>query len=99
MANTARKVLQAYSEVCIFLCDTIYKQSVGCALKVLEKSLKTVLDEVYFIVNMYSFRLTHGPPGKSFLPSFVPLTLFQNCPSSRHISNSLSVYFFLNSEP
>ena len=39
-----------------FLCETVYigfeKQSVGGALKVLAKSLKTVFDEVYFIVNL-----------------------------------------------
>ena len=33
------------------------KQSVGGGLKMLEKSLKTVLDEMNFIVNMHSFPL------------------------------------------
>ena len=58
MANSSRKVLQNYSEMCIF-CVIKYigfhKQSVGGALKVLGKSLKTALDEVSFIVNLYSF--------------------------------------------
>ena len=42
----------------------------------LQKSLKTVLDKVYFIATMYSFPLALDSPGKSFLsPSklFSPL--------------------------
>ena len=41
-----------------FLCDAIdLKQSVEGTLKVLRKSLTTVLDEVHFIANLYSFPL------------------------------------------
>ena len=36
-----------------FLCDTIYRLP-----EVLGKSLKTVLDEVHFMVMLYSFSLT-----------------------------------------
>ena len=45
-------------------------------LKVYGKSLTTVLDEVHFILNLYSFPLPLVPPGKSFLrqgKSFAPL--------------------------
>ena len=39
-----------------FLCDAIdLKQSVEGTMKVLGKSLKTILDEVHFIVNLCSF--------------------------------------------
>ena len=39
-----------------FLCDAIVlKQSVEGTLKVYGKSLTTVLDQVHFIVNLYSF--------------------------------------------
>ena len=48
------------------LLENVYniKASVGGALKMLIKSLKTVLDEVSFIVTLYSFPLSSGPPGK-----------------------------------
>ena len=42
-----------------FLCDAIdLKQSVEGTLKVSGKSLTTALDEVYLIVNQYSFLLS-----------------------------------------
>ena len=42
----------------VFLCDAIdLKQSVEGTLKVLGKSLKSVLDEAHFIVNLYSLPL------------------------------------------
>ena len=45
-------IWQAYSETCIFLCVKqricFQKQSMGGALKVLAKSLKTVFDEVFY---------------------------------------------------
>ena len=45
-----------------FLCGaTNLKQSVEDTLKVLGKSLKTILDEVHFIVNLYSFSLPSVP--------------------------------------
>ena len=48
-----------------FLCDAIdLKLSVEGTLKVFGKSLKTVLDEVHFLVNLYSFR-TPGPQSNS----------------------------------
>ena len=64
MANSLRNVLPTYSEICIF-----QKQSMGGALKVLGKSLKTVLDEVRFILNLYSFALPLSAPGKPLLPA------------------------------
>ena len=58
-----------------FLCDAIeLKLSVEGTLKVLGKSLKTVLNEFHFIVHLYSF--TPCFPGKPFFPhgnSFAPL--------------------------
>ena len=48
-----------------FSCDRIYK--LGGALKVFIKPLKPVLNEVYFIVNLYRFSLPLSPPGKPFL--------------------------------
>ena len=60
-----------------FLCDAMdLKQSVGGTLKVLGKSLTTVLDEVHFIFNLSSFPLPLVPQSKPFLPqgkSFAPL--------------------------
>ena len=48
-----------------FLCDAIdLKLSVEGTLNVFEKSLKIVLDEVHFLVNLYSFR-TQGPQSNS----------------------------------
>ena len=40
-----------------FVCDVtdFHKQSVEATLKILKKSLKIVSDEVYFVVNLYSF--------------------------------------------
>ena len=59
-----------------FLCDAMdLKQSVGGTLKVLGKSLTTVLDEVHFIFNLSSFPLPLVPQSKPFLPqgkSFAP---------------------------
>ena len=58
-------------------CDAVdLKQSVEGTLKLKGKSLTTVLHEVHFIVNLYSFSPTPGPLGKLFLRqnrSFVPL--------------------------
>ena len=53
MANSFRKVLDIFRNTHFFF----QKQSIGDALKVF---LKTVLDEVDFIVNLYSFPLS--PP-------------------------------------
>ena len=65
MTNSIKQVLEAYLEIRI-LCAIQYiafqKQSVGGALKMLEKSFKTVLDEVYLIVNLNSFSLSLNPP-------------------------------------
>ena len=43
-------------------------QSVEDTLTLLRKSLKTVLDEVHFIVNLYSLHPITSPPDKPFLP-------------------------------
>ena len=52
-----------------FLCDAIdLKQSVEGTLEVLGKSLKTVLDEVHLIVNLYSFSLPPFPKSNSSFP-------------------------------
>ena len=52
-----------------FLCDPIdLRKSVEGTLKVLEKSLKTVWDEVHFIVNLYSFPLPSVPQAKPPFP-------------------------------
>ena len=71
-----------------FLFDGIdLKQSVEGTRKVLGKHLKTVLDEVYFIVNLYNFplspfpqanpsffKVSHLPPSQAKqLPKFPPL--------------------------
>ena len=53
-------------------------------LKLFEKSLKTILEEVHFIVNLYN-------------PSSPSRTTSKTLPSSRHMKNSLSVYLFLYS--
>ena len=57
MADSLRKTLQTYSEICTF-CVMQYidflKQSVGGALKLLGKSLKIISDEVNFIVHLCS---------------------------------------------
>ena len=45
-----------------FLCDAIVlKHSVEGTLKVYGKSLTTVLDQVHFIVNLYSFPYPWSP--------------------------------------
>ena len=50
--------MQKYAEAC-FLCDAInLQQSVEDTLNVLGQSLKAVLDEVHFILNLYSSPLT-----------------------------------------
>ena len=46
------------------------KHSVGGGFKVLGMSLKTVVDEVNFIVNLHSFPLLPGPSGKPFLRTY-----------------------------
>ena len=80
-----------------FLCDAIdLKQSV-------EGTLKTVLDEVHFIVNLYSFLPLINQANLCF-PKVSHLSPSQeeklsNLPPSRHIDNSLSVYVFLEFEP
>ena len=53
ISSSSRKILQAYSKICIFCviqCIDFQKQSVRSARKVFGKSLKTLLDEVYFLV-------------------------------------------------
>ena len=48
------QILEKYA----FLCDAIdLEQSMEGTLKMYGKSLATVLDEVHFIVNLYSFPL------------------------------------------
>ena len=80
MANSLRNVLQTYSEIWIF-CVIQYmdfqKQSMGSALKLLGKSLKTVLDEVHFMVSVPSFSLSPSLPGKPFVPQVIHLLPFQ----------------------
>ena len=74
-----RKCLILQENFCKQTLQTIIdfqKQLVGGALKVLGKSLKSVLDEVSFIVNLHSFPLDLGSPGKRLLSpskSFFPL--------------------------
>ena len=52
-----------------FLCDPIdLKQSVEGTLKVQGKSLTTVLDEVNFIVSLYSFALPLVPQANLSFP-------------------------------
>ena len=90
-----------------FLFNTIdfQKQSVESTLKVLGKSLETVLDEVHFTVNRYNSPIPLVPPRKPFLlqrKSFASLPgrkTSKTLPSSSHIDNSLSVYLFLEFEP
>ena len=81
------------------------KQSLGSVLKVLAESLKSIFDEVHFIVNLHSFHLPPAlfrqscPPRiQTFVPHPPRQNNFQNFPPSRHISNSLSVYLFLSFE-
>ena len=75
-ANSLRDVLQTYLEICT-LCVIHYiafhKQSVGGAVKVLEKSLKAFLDEFYFklicIVSHLCLPQDNPFPQISYLPS------------------------------
>ena len=61
-----------------FLCDAIdLKQSVEGTLKVQEKYFTTVLNEVYFIVNLYSFSLPRVPQANSYFPKVCHLPLSQ----------------------
>ena len=86
-----------------FLCDTIYRLP-----EVLGKSLKTVLDEVHFMVLLYSFSLTTIAQENPSFPqvSQFPLSHVEqvpkqvpSSPSFRNISKSVSVYLFLDFEP
>ena len=76
----------------------------GGALKVFGKSLKTVLVEVHFIVNLYSLTLQSSPSDKPFLSpgkSFASLpgrATSKTTLSSIHISNSLNMNLFHYSE-
>ena len=88
MANSSRKGLQTYSKICIF-CVIKYidfkKESGEGALKVFEKSLKTVLDKVHFIVNLYCFTLPPVSQANPYFPQVSHLTPsqaknFQNSP-------------------
>ena len=108
ISNSLRKVLQTYLEICSFSVIQyipFQKQSTGGALKVLGKSLQTVLNELHFIVNLYSFYLPPVPQANPFFPQLSHLPPFQVeqlpkvDPSSRHISNCLRVYISLESEP
>ena len=69
-----RKCLILQGNFCKQILQTIIdfqKQLVGRALKVLGKSLKSVLDEVSFIVNLHSFPLALSSPGKRFLSQVI----------------------------
>lgn len=77
--NSARNIFQTHSEICSksVCCDSIdLNQSVKGTLKVLRKSLKTVLEEVHFIVNLFSFHIlpvhqaNPSLPRVSYLPCF-----------------------------
>ena len=76
----------------------------GGALTVSKKTLETVLDEVYFLVNLYSVPLP-SQSARQTLPSQVSHLLLpgkttSKTPSShRHINSCFSVYLFLDSEP
>ena len=74
MPNSSKKLMQTYSEICIFYeiqYMDLQEQSVGGPLEMLGKSLKTVLYEVRFIVNLYSFSLLLCPQAKTFLPQVI----------------------------
>ena len=80
-------------EICIFSDAIDLKQSVEGTLKLKGKSLTTVLHEVHFIVNLYSFPLPLVPQANSFfveighlspsqteqLPKLPPLFLLAPC--------------------
>lgn len=65
----------------------------------LQKSLKTVLDKVYFIATMYSFPLAHDSPRKSFLSPgklFSPLayrTTYKTPPPLDTLTTTLVLIF------
>ena len=76
MNNSSRKLLQTYSEKCIFYVIqhiVSLKQSVVAALEVLRESLKIVLNEVHFTVTLHSF---HLPPFSHTNPSFLQVNHF-----------------------
>ena len=70
-----------------FMCNaTDLNQSVECTLKLLGKYLTTVLDEVHFIVNLYSFPLSLVPQANLSFPKVSHLlpprnNNFQNFPT------------------
>ena len=58
-----------------FLCDAIHlQQSLEGTVKVLGRFFLTVLEEVYFVVNLYSFPLPLAPQANSSFPkvSYLP---------------------------
>ena len=58
-----------------FLCDAIHlQQSLEGTVTVLGKFLITVMEEVYFVVNLYSFPLPLVPQANSSFPkvSYLP---------------------------
>ena len=88
-----------------FLCDAIdLKQSVEGTLKVQGKFLTTVLDEIHFIINLYSFPLPLVPQAKPFFlkVSLLPSSQAEQLPNPPKISlkdtffyisiNSLGLY-------
>ena len=98
MTNSSRKVLKTIRK-------DFHKQLVKGTLNVLGKSLKIVLDEIHFTVNLYSSSLSPVstrklflPPGKS-LASVPGTTASKTFSSSRKINKGFSLYLFLNSEP
>ena len=77
------------------------KQSVKGTLKVMGKSLKTALDEVHFVVNLYSFILSpvaQADPSFPKVSHFPPprQSNFQNSPFSRASVIALVCIFFSN---
>ena len=99
MANSSITVLQKYSEICIFCvtqCTGFQKQSVGGVLKNFGKYLKTVSNEVHFMVNLYSFPYRQSP-GQTLFPSgksFLPLPRSQNSPLLGTSTIALVCIFF-----
>ena len=79
LQETFCRHIQKYAfYVCIDICDAIdLKQAVGGTLKVLGKSLESVLDEVHFIVNLYSFSLPSDPQANPSFPKASNLPPFQ----------------------
>ena len=77
----------------------------GSAHEVLAESLETVFDETHSIVNLHNFLQSLAlsrhtfPPSEPFVPHPLQAEQLPKLLSSRKIRNSLSVYFFLNSEP